>query len=285
MKKPLETLQPDAIVARLNELDGEKVNKMPAPSSTTLSDEEISMIMNGVFIEGNFLGLTNPVFMPLSESGANYRGMYLVGEKIGAFTINKTTKVITLTATTTLRIDLNSIGAINGKNLASYPANDVDKYLSCKQGTLGWTDINLKDIVDDQGNKRFVEGDITLQTTAEGIALDYGKWSLSGTHLMIVVSLSLTNGSVIPYVSILSKVGVPEWVLDKIVVLGDNAIEFGKFNAFASDNTTQEIQVQLRKNNANGLFLSMSNVTLTADRKMRVAFDLLIDNEAPEDNS
>ena len=114
------------------------VHQMDAPSSTTLTDEEIEQIKNGVFINGTILGLVNPVLMPLNESGANYRGMYIAGEKIGAFTINKESKVIALAVNTTLRIDLNSIGSINGKTLASYPANTGTFVLKMVDGVLTW---------------------------------------------------------------------------------------------------------------------------------------------------
>ena len=116
------------------------VRKIPAPESTTLTDDQIAAIMNGIFIDGTFLGLSNPVLLPLNESGGNYRGMYITGEKIGAFTINKTTKLISLTAATTLRIDLNSIGAINGKTLASYPESTGTFVLKCVDGVLTWVE-------------------------------------------------------------------------------------------------------------------------------------------------
>lgn len=43
---------------------GKKVNVIAPPASTTLTDEEISQINEGVFINGEFLGFKNPVLFP-----------------------------------------------------------------------------------------------------------------------------------------------------------------------------------------------------------------------------
>ena len=47
MKKPLETLQPDAIVARLNELDVEKVSNTSSDNIAQMSDKELDELRVG----------------------------------------------------------------------------------------------------------------------------------------------------------------------------------------------------------------------------------------------
>ena len=59
------------------------------------------------------------------------------------------------------------------------------------------TDGNYKifeNIVDNQGNTRFIEGDITIQEVS-GVSKLFGKWSLSGSHLLIVLALGIANAT------------------------------------------------------------------------------------------
>lgn len=140
----------------------------------------------------------------------------------------------------------------------------------------------FENIVDAQGNKRFIEGDISLLETAEeGIAKTYGKWSLSGTHLLIVLGLSLPN--TLEIVSGRKAIlTLPKWVYDKIVVLfSASIVDYKGYVAYADDYSTQNVNVYLQKYTDNALTMYFNGLTLTADRKVRIAFDLLIDDEAP----
>lgn len=78
------------------------VRKMDAPASTTLTDEEFAKIIEGVFINGDFLGFHNPVLDPANLIFGNYTGLirFSKAEKIGIarYTINPTTKVISYSA-------------------------------------------------------------------------------------------------------------------------------------------------------------------------------------------
>ena len=144
---------------------------------------------------------------------------------------------------------------------------------------------DITTLVDAQGHERFIEDNITANTLPEGFELTFGKWSLSGTHLMLVIIESADNGAVMPnggYVYF----NIPEWIKDKIVVLfGDSEVLKQTF-AWYGDNDTQQNQiVYLEK----GIYtigektynfrLFQTALTLTLDRKIRIAFDLLIDNE------
>lgn len=140
---------------------------------------------------------------------------------------------------------------------------------------------NLKvfeNIVDQDGHKRFIEGDIEVSTIS-GLTKTYGKWSLSGTHLMIVVALVLANGSTISsYLT--SGIALPKWIVDKCATLWGNNISAQSFNAYASDQTTQSITAILDKDNdLNTLNIYVGSPTLTENRNVRIQFDLLIDNE------
>lgn len=137
----------------------------------------------------------------------------------------------------------------------------------------------FENIVDAQGHKRFIEGDIAL-SSIDGVAKTYGKWSLSGSHLLIVLCVDIANETALN-VSILGTLReLPSWLIGKIVPTFSNAIEYKSFNMFADNLSSQNIGIYLRKPTANSIDIYIaSNVNLTADRHCRIAFDLLIDNE------
>lgn len=135
----------------------------------------------------------------------------------------------------------------------------------------------FENIVDKEGHKRFIEGDIAL---AEGVVPTkiYGKWSLSGTHLMIVLCLAVKEDDVVPYTGAVANITLPTWLLDKIVPLASDIIVYDTANWQAEDNSFQTGYALLRKQESN-LFITLEGFTATEDRQCRLAFDLLIDNE------
>ena len=66
------------------------------------------------------------------------------------------------------------------------------------------TKAYIENIYDEDEHKRFIEGDLTLQTI-EGVSFSYGKWSLSGTHLMVVIAGSIANETVIASLPLISE--------------------------------------------------------------------------------
>lgn len=130
---------------------GKKVNVIDAPSSTTLTDEEVELFKNGIFINGLYLGLKNPIILPSGESAGNYLGWFIAGDGvnitlayIGTYMINKTSKVISIKnklltyqfANSTLEIK--NVSAINEKEFPSYPTNTGTFTLKCVDGVLKW---------------------------------------------------------------------------------------------------------------------------------------------------
>ena len=75
----------------------------------------------------------------------------------------------------------------------------------------------LDDIVDSKGNKRFIEGEGT-PATITGMTITYNKWSLSGTHLMLVLAGTFDND--VSATATLVSFELPEWILNKIVPIG-----------------------------------------------------------------
>ena len=72
--------------------------------------------------------------------------------------------------------------------------NDVAK-IKFKDESEITTAPKLENIKDDNGKFRFIEG-TPIPTTTTGVTYSYSKWSLSGTHLMIVIVATGVNGTV-----------------------------------------------------------------------------------------
>lgn len=139
----------------------------------------------------------------------------------------------------------------------------------------------LEAIKDKDGHSRFIEGDITIKTIT-GVTKKYGKWSLSGTHLLIVLALEVVDTTNIASNTILAELDLPQWIKDKVVVMytGISYIETKNIVLYGAGWSGQNITVSLRKPSNSTMDLRFeSSLTLTADRSCRISFDLLIDNE------
>lgn len=140
----------------------------------------------------------------------------------------------------------------------------------------------FENITDRNGNKRFVEGDITMETI-DGVTQTYGKWSLSGSHLMIVVAGSIASGTIVTTSTSFAKVTLPAWVHAKLLPIIQDGVSVCYFNDgfYAIDNSQQSCVFRLSKR-ANQDYVgidSISNVTMNTTRAFRIHFDLLIDDE------
>lgn len=139
----------------------------------------------------------------------------------------------------------------------------------------------LDDIVDAQGNKRFVEGDIEKVGTYN-INYLYNKWSLSGTHLMLVMCISNTSGDDI-YITNDTKIfslTLPEYIYNKIYAISSDLVMQKKFSDF-TDNRTFTMQLKKDGNNELGLYV-VKNSQVGNTYTYRFQFDLLIDSDYSE---
>ena len=138
---------------------------------------------------------------------------------------------------------------------------------------------DIATLVDAEGHNRFIEGDIPTNAIT-GISYSYAKWSLSGSHLMLIIAGNIADTTVITAGQFLcTALTLPEWIYDKLVAIYSNVVSQAAFNCFASDGTTQALGVYLRKISAGRLDFMLGSLTLTKDRSFRVYFDLLIDAE------
>lgn len=141
----------------------------------------------------------------------------------------------------------------------------------------------LDDIVDSQGNKRFIEGDLTLLLTPEqmeeyGATVLYSKWSLSGTHLMIVACVSFSKATQQSGVITMFNVNLPDWIKGKLVPIFSTYLigrvivpKYPNGNLSASLYTSNN-EVTINLNN-------LIDNPITANCVARYQFDFLIDSE------
>jgi hypothetical protein len=163
----------------------------------------------------------------------------------------------------------------------------IDSRAGADVGALQEEISNIKDgtthlfenITDSHGNKRFVEGDITMQTIA-GVTQTYGKWSLSGTHLMIVVSFDVDSGVTLTHAMPLAKItNLPSYIKDKITPLfGDSIIDIKMINGYSNSWTINSTGFTLYKSDTINILKNVEYKTPSL-LHFRIQFDLLIDDE------
>lgn len=138
--------------------------------------------------------------------------------------------------------------------------------------------VTLNDIVDSKGNKRFIEGNGT-PGSIDGLTSTYCKWSLSGTHLMCVLSATLSANETLP-AEILATFTVPDYIGRKIITTWANHIAILEPYIKGSDGSggTMPVWVNYSNNNITFELLGMISA-LSTNRSFRIQFDLLIDSE------
>jgi hypothetical protein len=180
-------------------------------------------------------------------------------------------------ALTALTGDVSRIdGSINQLNI-NFQAldNSVD---DIKDGTTHL----FENITDRNGNKRFIEGNITMEAI-EGVTQTFGKWSLSGTHLMIALVGELSAGYTLPAI-IARNIVLPSWIRNKIVHISGDVVSYSHMliarkSTSGGNPTADNIDTSLLD------WITVYGIIVTQqpakdyDRVFRVQFDLLIDNE------
>lgn len=130
--------------------------------STALTDEQIELFKEGVFVNGNFLGEKNPLFMPAStvvnniyfgicQLGAGFKIYAILANKslylspnsfIGFNVVGTNSQNITINATNDLLLSANAFVRIYGKAFPKYPNDLTGKTYALKlvNGTLTWVE-------------------------------------------------------------------------------------------------------------------------------------------------
>ena len=138
----------------------------------------------------------------------------------------------------------------------------------------------FENIVDKDGHKRFIEGEVTTPAQT-GVTWNYARWSLSGSHLMIVIAGSVTAGNEASF-SLSSVAEIPDWIKSKLHTLGtgDN-ITYSTIDTYTEDTGNIGHQNVILINHANVIQFYHGEPIGNEDHDVsfRCQFDLLIDNE------
>lgn len=141
--------------------------------------------------------------------------------------------------------------------------------------------VPFENIKDKDGHNRFIEGELNTEDIT-GLTFNYKKWSLSGTHLMLVLAGSVEVGIALTSGTKLASVQLPKWIMDKIYPVWEQQIEAKtvvmRDSTWVSQNTTMTLA---KSTLPLGLSIfNQANVTIsTSIKNFRIQFDLLIDNE------
>lgn len=133
--------------------------------------------------------------------------------------------------------------------------------------------VICENLTDENNKPRFVEGDIDV-TPVTGVTISYKKWSLSGSHLMVVVGGTIVSGSTFSMYAVCQN--LPVWIANKIVPLANENVRLSSTKAYGTDLSSQDISMYLQKT---GTVISIycPSELITADRNFCIQFDLLID--------
>lgn len=137
----------------------------------------------------------------------------------------------------------------------------------------------FENITDAHDRQRFIEGTITTPTIS-GITSPYARWSLSGSHLMIVLTYSFEANSTLGYTD-RAVVNIPKWILDKIYPTAIQRVVTSSFGVYAKSSNqiifTKECVLTKQSDTSLEIFVTGST-TPEVDANIRMQFDLLIDN-------
>ena len=133
-------------------------------------------------------------------------------------------------------------------------------------------------ILDQGGHARFVEGDGEPETIT-GFTSTYCKWSLSGSHLMLVLAGTFANGTTLGN-EVLAIYRLPEWIRNKIYpVFRSSFIEVKDTKIYADDLGYVDVSIYLEKTVSGVQIVNKDSESISTDRHFRFQFDLLIDND------
>lgn len=178
-------------------------------------------------------------------------------------------------------MDAGNLGGISSLSVN----NNQHLIVTYQDGTtndLGSVIARLPNIEDADNNKRFIEGNLVPDEIA-GVEYSYHKWSLSGTHLMLVAAGTIANGTTIPINAYFVRFNsVPSFIYNKIVAITSDGLGVDIKDIILYTTGWGSLEThKVRLNKQYGYLIMSSNetFTVTADKTFRIQFDLLIDSD------
>lgn len=164
-------------------------------------------------------------------------------------------------------------------NKASF--NGIDRIVDSDDNPL----IICENLKDANGHNRFIEGNVTINNNyISNSEVPYAAWSLSGTHLQIVLCLLCSSGISAEGKNLANISDIPDYIMNKIVPMKNNVshicvspVTYG----FVPENlvkTSGGIEIYIQKDSDLNV-LSLIGLTgfVESDKYYRIQFDLLID--------
>lgn len=139
---------------------------------------------------------------------------------------------------------------------------------------------SLEGLQDANGNNRFVGGNITSGVITN-VDFSYCKWSLSGTHLMLVICAYNNTEQSIASDTIFGSVALPNYILNKIVGLVGATHIVSKSTAITFNDSNYQsgsFNIYLVKDST-GVTVKKWGAETIAKCNIRIQFDLIIDND------
>ena len=156
---------------------------------------------------------------------------------------------------------------------------EIQELVAEQVGSGGSGGSTLDDIVDKNGNKRFVEGNGTPFESDADFNSKYCKWSLSGTHLMCVLSGTLSANTILG-AKTLASFTVPDYIGSKIITTWANRITMLEPYIKDSEGAGGTIVVLVNYSSNNITFQLVAQVpAINRERYFRIQFDMLIDSD------
>ena len=134
----------------------------------------------------------------------------------------------------------------------------------------------FENIVDKDGHKRFIEGEITTYPYTD-VSYSYAKWALSGSHLIIVVAMTFAPKEWT--YAVIAEVNLPQWIKDKLIPFFSSASIDVKSVVFYDSSYATKNPIAFLVKDGNTIKIALNTITFTSTSNGRIEFDLLIDNE------
>ena len=241
-----------------------------APSSTTLTNDEINIIIHGCVVRGGWNDLSvdeDITFFPAFSYSNSYRGICFYRSIMYSYYINTTNNVIQLGASTDTVLDKIAnirTQSINNKALPNYPS-DMTKTYNYQQvnGTLSWTEAPSNATYDKLGLIKLgsdtqatqavqtvtstANRQYALQTNGDGRASVNVPWT--DTTYIAGTGLDLTG---------------TEFSVDNNVVAFQSDLPVGEVDITLNGTTTQTTEV------LNNIVVDDKTYTLTSSRQTPV---------------